>query len=77
MKYTAKLTDSPTGYCAQCVEVDAVGEGDTKEAAVASLRTLLQDRYEHVEGVALPSLPPADTVEIVCTDEVSDASQSA
>jgi hypothetical protein len=77
MKYTAKLTGSRAGYCAQCIEVDATGEGETKEAAVASLRNVLQDRYEHVEGVALPPLPPSDTVEIVLMDEVSDASQSA
>jgi hypothetical protein len=72
MKYTAKLTLISSGYSAQCVEVDATGEGATKDAAIASLRSVLQENYEHVEGVALPSLPTSSPPEIVVLNDVNN-----
>jgi hypothetical protein len=71
MKYTAKVTQSSSGFSAQCIEVEAIGEGVTRDAAIASLREVLRDNYEHVEGVALPSLPTPAPLEIVVVGDVS------
>jgi hypothetical protein len=68
MRYTAKLTRDPSGYCAECLELDVIGEGDTRDAAIASLRAELEDRLI-VEGVAPPSRRASTAVEIVVVDE--------
>jgi|SRR5580658_6479434 hypothetical protein len=69
MRYTAKLTRNRSKYCAECVELEAIGEGPTREAAVEALRAELQDRLEPVEGVAPPSRPVRTALEIVVLNE--------
>jgi hypothetical protein len=78
MRYTAKLTRSPSGYCAQCIEIEATGEGGTPQAAVESLRAELHDRLDHVEGVAPPSQPIPTVLEIVVLEafETTEAAPS-
>lgn len=71
MKYTATITRDSSGFSAECVEVDAIGEGPSREAAIASLRVELEDRIGHVEGVAPPPDTPRTKVEIVVLDERS------
>jgi hypothetical protein len=68
MRYTAKLTQSPSGYSAECLELEVIGEGLTREAAIASLRAELEDRLL-VEGVAPPSRRASTTVEIHVLEE--------
>jgi hypothetical protein len=69
MKYTARIVESKFGYFAQCVEVEALGEGATPEAAVESLRAELQDRLDPVEGVAPPSRSEPTVIEILVLNE--------
>jgi hypothetical protein len=76
MRYTAKLTRSRSGYCAQCIEIEATGEGETPQAAVESLRAELHDRLDHVEGVAPPSQPTPTVLEIVVL-EPSETTEAA
>ena len=58
MRYTARLSRTSSGFIAQCVEIDALGEGSTGEAAIRSLETELRDQLGHVEGMAPPDVPP-------------------
>jgi hypothetical protein len=73
MRYTATVTRDIAGFSAECVEVDAIGEGKTRDAALASLREELADRLEHVEGVAPPARRVRSEVEIVVVDDVLGA----
>jgi hypothetical protein len=69
MRYTARLSRNGSGYSAQCVEIEATGEGGTRQAAVESLRAELKDLLEPTEGVAPPSRPVPTVLEIVVIDE--------
>jgi hypothetical protein len=73
MRYTATITRDSRGFSAQCVEVDAIGEGKTRDASLASLRKALEDRLEYVEGVAPPSRRVAPDVELVVVEDVVTA----
>jgi hypothetical protein len=76
MRYTAKLTRNSSGYSAQCVEIEATGEGETRQAAIESLRAELHDRLDHVEGVAPPSQPIPTALEIVVL-EASETTETS
>ena len=42
MKFTYRLQKEQSGWLAECVESDAMGEGKTEMEAVASLRESLE-----------------------------------
>jgi hypothetical protein len=75
MRYTAKLTQGPSGYSAQCVEIEAIGEGRSRQAALDSLQREIED-LEHVEGVALPPEQPSIPIEIVIVEESVEVTAS-
>jgi predicted RNase H-like HicB family nuclease len=64
MKVTAVLTQASGRWLAHCEEVDLVGEGDTPEQAVATLRDALREYFDHAEAVAPPASPPSTEIEI-------------
>jgi predicted RNase H-like HicB family nuclease len=55
MKVSAVLTQTAGRWLAHCQEVDRVGEGDTPEQALASLREGLAEYFQHAQAVAPPS----------------------
>jgi hypothetical protein len=65
MKFTYQLTQEDGGWVAECVESDAVGEGKTAEAAVASLRKSLEERLFRPDAVAPPSDPKRAPIDLV------------
>jgi hypothetical protein len=73
MRYTAKISREASGFCAECLEIEAIGEGATREAALASLRAELEERLTHVEGVAPPSKPALTALQVIVLDEPREA----
>jgi hypothetical protein len=69
MRYTARLNQTSSGFVAQCVEVEAFGEGSTREDAIRSLQTELEDQLSHVEGMAPPSVPAAISIDLVVLED--------
>ncbi len=65
MRFSYRLIRDRSGYLAECLESDAAGEGNTQEAAVASLRTSLHERMFRPDAVAPPSSPVEGTIELV------------
>ena len=68
VRYTYRLETTGEGIYAQCVEVDAEGEGKTRVEAVESLREALRDLLESTEAVAPPSLPGRHHIVLVEAD---------
>ena len=64
-RYTYRLTPSDGGYIASCAEIEAEGEGSTREAAVRSLRESICERMSSAEAVAPPSQTPHASVELI------------
>ncbi|CAN5920906.1 hypothetical protein BH11MYX4_BH11MYX4_26000 [soil metagenome] len=58
MKFTYRLRKEPSGWLAECVASDAMGEGRTESEAVASLRISLEERMFRPDAVAPPAVPP-------------------
>ncbi|HSO30891.1 MAG TPA: hypothetical protein VLT33_00205, partial [Labilithrix sp.] len=54
MKFTYHLRKEPSGWLADCVESDAMGEGRTECEAVESLRVSLEERMFRPDAVAPP-----------------------
>jgi hypothetical protein len=54
MRFSYRLVREETSYVAECVESDAVGEGQTANAAIASLRAALHERMFRPDAVAPP-----------------------
>jgi hypothetical protein len=73
MRYTARLNRTPSGFAAECIELDALGEGRTREAAIRSLKGELEDQLSHVEGMAPPAVASAVSVELVILDDAETA----
>jgi HD superfamily phosphodiesterase len=69
MLYTAKLRHEPSGFIADCIELDATGEGATRDDALDALRAELAERVGHVEGMVPPVDNPPLEIEIVVVDE--------
>jgi hypothetical protein len=65
MRYTARLNRTPSGFAAECIELEALGEGSTREAAIRSHKAELEDQLSHVEGMAPPAVASATSVELV------------
>lgn len=64
MKVSAVLTQTAGRWLAQCQEVERVGEGDTPEQAVASLREDLIEYFRHPPAVAPPSEDVVEDIDI-------------
>ncbi len=58
MKFTYRLQKEQSGWLAECVESDAMGEGKTEMEAVASLRESLEERMFRPDAVAPPPEAP-------------------
>lgn len=65
MKFTYLLIREISGWTAECIEADAIGEGITRTEAVASLREALEERMFRPDAVAPPSKPDASPIELV------------
>ncbi len=68
MRFSYRLIEDANGYVAECIETDAVGEGKTSNAAVASLKTALEERMFRPDAVAPPSRQPETTIELVLAE---------
>lgn len=64
-RYTYRLGPSDGGYLAECVEIDAEGEGNTREAAIDALREAIRERMTSAEAVAPPPSTPQAAVELI------------
>lgn len=69
MRFTYRLTEDTSGWLAQCVESDAAGEGKSREAAVASLRTAIEERMFRPDAVAPPPEAGHAPIELVESTE--------
>lgn len=69
MRFTYRLHPEKNGFLASCVESDALGEGPSEQAAVASLREALEERMFRPDAVAPPSRQPDESIELVRADE--------
>jgi hypothetical protein len=68
MRFAYRLVRDKSRYVAECVESDAVGEGTTANAAIASLRASLQERMFRPDAVAPPSEEVETQIELVLLD---------
>lgn len=72
MKFSYRLVRDARGYVAECVEVEAVGEGKSQREALASLQKALEERMFRPDAVAPPSDPAGGTIELVLSDGKED-----
>lgn len=63
-RYTYRLTTADGGYLAECIEISAAGEGNTRDAAISSLRESIVERMS-TEAVAPPSHETRAAVELI------------
>ena len=72
VRLRAIVRETPSGWLATCVDIEAGGEGKTREEALASLRASIAER-EAPEAVALPrdACPPQTEIVIVEDDSPS------
>jgi hypothetical protein len=64
MRFTYRLQKEASGWLAECVESDAMGEGKTEKEAVASLRASLEERMFRPDAVAPPSEGPRAAIDL-------------
>lgn len=64
MNFSYRLRQDGHAFTAECVENDAVGEGSTRQAAIESLRTALEERMFRPDAVAPPSVPDIARIEL-------------
>lgn len=64
MHFSYRLDRVENHFVAECVEVDAAGEGETAAEAVLGLRSLLSKRMEP-QAVAPPTTPGPIEIELV------------
>ncbi len=65
MKLTYRLVYDAGSWVAECLEVDAEGEGRTQMEAVESLRTALEEHLLRPDAVAPPSEPRREKIDLV------------
>jgi len=65
MRFTAAVTREGRFYVAQCLELDVASQGETFEAALASLREALELRLEDEPAPALEEPAIIAPVEVV------------
>lgn len=58
------MTPSAGGFLAECIELDAAGEGATRDEAVRQLRESILDRMRSTEAIAPPSKAPSVVIEL-------------
>ena len=68
MRFTYRIVRERGGVVAECLEVDAMGEGRTETAAVAALRSSLEERMFRPDAVAPPSEESPCSIELVAAD---------
>jgi predicted RNase H-like HicB family nuclease len=69
VKVSAVVSRVEGRWLAECAEVDLAGEGATREEALATLRTALDEYFHRAEAVAPPSDAPHEAIEIVVAGE--------
>jgi hypothetical protein len=69
VKVSAVVSKVEGGWLAECEDVDLAGEGPTREAALSTLRTALEEYFHRSEAVAPPTDAPRETIEIVVLGE--------
>jgi predicted RNase H-like HicB family nuclease len=67
MRFRATVHQAEGRYVAECLDLEACGEGASPEQALASLRRTVAER-ESPEGVALPEDTSAPSVDIVVVE---------
>lgn len=67
MKFTYRLQKEPSGWFAECVECDAMGEGQTRGDALRSLHASLEERMLRPDAVA----PPAEETRAIIELELA------
>ena len=72
MKLHYRLIKDANGFLAECGESDAMGEGKTAKDAVASLKTLLEERMFRPDAVAPPPETKDANIELVLADDRGD-----
>lgn len=75
-RYTYRLGPSDGGFLAECVEIDAEGEGATREAAIDALREAIRERMQSAEAVAPPPSQPKAAVELIEASPLRESSPS-
>lgn len=68
MRFSYRLYRDKSGFVAECVESDAMGDGPTATAAIASLRASLEERMFRPDAVAPPSEEEWSTIELVLVE---------
>ncbi|MCL2724304.1 MAG: hypothetical protein FWD69_07695 [Polyangiaceae bacterium] len=65
MRFTYVLVEEVDCWAAECQEADAIGEGITRNEAVASLRQALLERLFRPDAVAPPSEANTTSIELI------------
>ena len=68
MRFTYKIVHERGGVVAECLEVDAMGEGGTEAAAVAALKSSLEERMFRPDAVAPPQEESSCSIDLVAVD---------
>jgi hypothetical protein len=71
MRFRATLQQVDGRWLATCLDMEASGEGSTRQAALDSLRTAIDER-ETVEAVAPPEASRAPRVELLVVGDDGD-----
>lgn len=72
MKLHYRLIKDKSGWLAECVESDAMGEGKTASDAVATLRKVLEERMFRPDAVAPPPEPDSVRIDLVLAEDRGD-----
>lgn len=64
MEFSYRLVRDAKGWIAECVEIEALGEGSTPERAVDALRRALEERMRRPDAVAPPPAPARAPIEL-------------
>jgi hypothetical protein len=65
MRFSYRIVRERGGVVAECLEVDAMGEGVTEIAAIAALRSSLEERMFRPDAVAPPPEESPCPIELV------------
>jgi hypothetical protein len=68
MRFTYRIVRERSGVVAECLEVDAMGEGATESAAVAALKSSLEERMFRPDAVAPPPEESSCSIDLVAVD---------
>ena len=65
MQFSYRLQKTDGAFAAECLELDVVGEGPSEDAAVASLRDLLEERMLRPDAIAPPASGAEGKIDLV------------